>query len=112
MDFTTLDLHELNAERSARLQLLLHSQGETIAHLERIVGAMLLTMDPQNLTDVRDELGQIEDLDPETLEIVQLYGETTTDITVKSKREMWRDDLAAIEKQIAILEEQGETDEP
>ena len=112
MDFTTLNLHELNAERNARYQLLQQSQGEAIAHLERVIGAMLLTMNGKNLAGVREELCQIENLDAETQSTVQLYGETSTDITVKSKRETWRDDIVALEKQIAILEAQGETDEP
>ena len=111
MDFTTLNLHELYAERNARQSLLINSQSEAIAHLEHVVGAILLAMDNQSLTSVQTELGIIETLTTDNQKVVQLYGETTSDITVKSKREIWRNDLASIEAQIAILKEKGQTDD-
>lgn len=111
MDFTTMSLHDLQAEKNARLQLLGQSQAAAIAHLEHVVGAILLAIDTTTLGNIKTELASIETLDATTEGVVQLFGETTTDTSVKSQREQWRVDLDAIEAQIATLEAQGQTDE-
>lgn len=99
-------LHELQAERNARIQLLINSQGDAIAHLEHVVGAILLVLDAKTRSSVGSELSKIETLSPDTMSTVQLFGEAVT----KSQRELWREELADIEAQIADLEATGATD--
>ena len=104
-------IHELYAERNARQLLLQQSTEAAIAHLEHVVGAFLLAMQAQDSANVHQKLDSIEQLDDELESIVQLYGENSPDITIKSKREKWRDDLAEIEAQIAELEAARDIDE-
>jgi hypothetical protein len=111
MDFTTLDLHDLIAERNARQIMLIQSQSDAIAHLEHVVGAILLTMDTGTLSNVKGELNTIETLDPETQSVVQLYGEFSSDTSIKSQRETWKAELSDLETLIAAAEADGQTDE-
>jgi len=98
------ELHELQAERNALQSQLLHSQADAIAHLEHVVGALLLTMDSGEKKAMHVQLDRIETLEPETLETVQLIGETSADIKLKSSRETWRGRLVEVEAQITELE--------
>jgi len=93
-------LHELQAERNARIQLLQHSQGDAIAHLEHVVGAILLSLEASTRTNVLGELAEREVISPDARATVQLQGESE----IKSRRETWREELALIDAQIAEFE--------
>ena len=97
-------LHELQAERNARVQLLRQSQDDAITHLEQVVGSILLKLDASLRADVLGEISKINTLPAGVMPAVHLYGEAITE----SKREKWRKELAGIEAQIAELEALGE----
>ena len=92
--------HEIQAEINAREILLRQSQDIAIAHLECIVGAILEKLEPANRTDVLAVAARIEKLTPDVQEVVRLSGET--DPAVKSKRQVWREELAELEEQLSV----------
>lgn len=96
-------LHELEAERNALNNLLRDALIETVAHIGHVLGALLLNTEDEDIKELHTQLDKIETLDKETLEAVKLYGETTKDISIKSKFEQWRERISEIETEIAEL---------
>jgi len=105
--------HELEARIAGLGIALRQSQPEAIAHIECVLGAFIQSMETPQLERFRETLDRLETLDPETKEIVMLYGELTPDgetvcgdkdpqtgETVKSKRQAWRDEKATLEAQL------------
>jgi len=90
--------HEVLAQIAAYQNMLIDTMSDALAHLECVVGAMLLTMDTQTRGNVISELQTFEQLSPDILSVVQLYGET--DSGIKPQRQAWRDELAALKDQI------------
>ena len=101
-----MNRHEIQAEINARNILLRQSQDAAIAHLECAVGVMLAKLAPKQRAEVLTDMQTAENLTAADKEIVRLMGESDTG--VKSKRQIWREELAALE---AELENTPETDE-
>jgi len=100
---TEHELHELEAERNALKDLLFQSLGEAVAHIEHLLGAMLLTHNKEENKEFHEQLDRIETLDESIMHTVHVMGETSSDITVKSTREENRERLAIVEARIAEL---------
>ena len=92
-----MDKHEIQAEINARDILLRQTQDAAIAHLEAVVGSLLAKMDAPQRADVLAEVAGIEKLTPDVQAVVCLRGESGT----KSKRQVWREERAALELQLA-----------
>ena len=85
--------------RAAGLRIALRqTDGQAIAHLEALVGAILEKMNTQDKAQVMDELAKIEQLSPEVLATVQTHGELPDG--VKPQRQAWRSELAGIQAQL------------
>ena len=98
------ELHELEAERNALESLLFHSLTDAVAHLENVVGALLITMPEQEHAEMGKQLQAIENLDPFTQGVVALMGEDVQTPDKKSTRAIWQDRLVAVKAQIEELQ--------
>ena len=105
-------LQELYAEKNGLNILLRDSLADTVAHLEHTVGALILCMEKKESEEFHTQLDKIETLSPVTLETVQLFGEKSPDLSVKSTREMQRERLAVVEQEITELENAPPTKPP
>ena len=106
------DKHEIEAEINARKIALRQSDNQALAHLEKVVGAILQSMGKQASNAFRNALNAIEEYAPDEKEIVQLYGEATTDghicgeadpdtgEIIKSMRQQWREEIAILEEKL------------
>ena len=113
--------HELEA-RIAGLEIALRqSQPEAIAHIECVLGALLLSMEAPATQRFMAALDTIEVLPTEQKEVVQLFGEISADgetvcgkvsketgETIKSKRQEWREELAELKGQLADMPDEPE----
>ena len=93
-----MDKHEIQAEINAREILLRQSQNAAIAHLECVVDAILTKSEPVYRAEVMALAASTEKLAPDVQAVVRLSGETDTGF--KSKRQIWREELAALEAQL------------
>ena len=93
--------HELEARIAGLGIALRQSQPEAIAHIECVLGALLLSMEAPAVEKFKMALDSIETLADDVKETVQLFGEVSPDITVKSKRQAWWEELAALEAQLS-----------
>ena len=94
-----MDKHEIQTEINARDILLRQSQDDAIAHLEALVGSLLAKMEPVKRAEVLADAAGIEKLTPDVASIVRLHGETEP--CTKSKRQVWREERAKLEAQLA-----------
>ena len=105
--------HEIQAEINARHIALRQSESLAIEHMEKVIGAFLQTMEAPAFAAFCTALSRIEDITPDIKETVQLFGELsadgkqicgavdeTTGEVIKSKRQKWREELAALELQL------------
>ena len=100
-----MDKHELQAEINARRIMLNQTQEQAIVHLEYVVSAILSCLSSQMYTNVLTNVQEMENnIDAEVLGIVRLAGETENGI--KSKRQVWREELIAMEAQLADASDQ------
>ena len=90
--------HEIQAEINAREILLRQSQNAAIAHLECVVDAILAKSEPAYRAEVTALAASIEKLAPDVQAVVRLSSETDTG--VKSKRQVWREELVELEEQL------------
>ena len=93
-----MNRNEIEAEINARRILLRQSQDAMIAHLECIVSAMLAKLAPEQRAEALTEMKATENLTADEMEIVRLMGESDTG--VKSKRQIWREELAMLEAEL------------
>jgi len=95
--------HEMESRVNALNIAIRQSDSRAIAHLEAVVGAILLTMDSSEKDKVMREVAQIENLEPDILANVKLYGEM--DGKEKPLRQKWRDELTDLLPQLDKLNE-------
>lgn len=82
--------------------MLKSNQFDAIAHLQCVVGAMLLQMDSDAKQGFNAALGGIEVLNDEQKETVKLFGETSNDISVKSLWQQWTEELRVLEAKLKV----------
>ena len=92
--------HELEARIAGLGIALRQSQPEAVAHIECVLGALLLSMEVPAVEKFKMALDSIEALTDDAKETVQLFGEVSKDIMVKSKRQAWKEELAELEEQL------------
>ena len=96
-----MDKREMQAQATALKIALRQTDAEALAHLECVVGAILLSMSNKEQGQVMGALSEIETLAPAALSNVQIYGEVDKGVT--PKRQEWRNELADLEAQIQTL---------
>ena len=120
--------HEIEAEINARLIAIRQSDSQAIGHMENVIGAILQSMDAQGANAFNDALAAMEAITPEAKETVMLVGEQSNDglnacgdigdsgEAIKSKRQRWREEIAALEEMLLAApddpETAGETEAP
>ena len=109
-----MNKHELQAEINARKILLRDSFGDALAHIENVLRSILQSLEPSTLSTFREKMAEIENITPAVKEVVQLFGEVAADglnicgdidkntgAIVKSKRQIWLEELAQLEEELA-----------
>lgn len=93
------DKHEIEAEIAARLIALRQSDSQAIAHIEKMLDAIVQALGELGINAFKSALSATEN-------ITQVCDEDNgvTLETIKSKRQKWRDEIAALEEQITALE--------
>jgi len=97
------DQHEIQAEINAREILLRQSQESAIMHLENLGDGILAKLQPLQRSEIISEVAVIENavIVPELQTAIRLQSETG----VKSKRQIWREEIRQLEAQMATAPE-------
>ena len=106
-----MDKREKQARAEALKIALRQTDAEALAHLESVVGAILLSMNSKERGQVMEQIDSIEAVPSMSMSVsdVQLHGEVDAGVT--PKRQAWRDELAGIEAELQAEPDMGEVEE-
>ena len=109
MTGTQKEMHELETRKNELDILLSQSMSDAVSHLEAVVGAILVSMEPSMLNRVERELSKLSTpsikKDSE-IELIRLYGEVDLhgNRAIKPQRQEWFEERAAIEEKIDTVQ--------